>query len=733
MEESSPDISQILKSASRRLFVEAMLSAVTLPLLVLLLFSLTIFRFSSRQYLFFLAAMAVVVVPMFIIIALLYYYMQRRCLRYLLSWYREDRNPGSREDRAKALRLQRQISNLSYWHGLLVGMGIFLSIAIGMLAFGGLADFSLSSSLYYIILGLLLALTDFLITVFISQREMRKVMERFLTDCRDFGYSTGMSIGKRMAAFSATLLLLTLGITWLASTYEAGSLLREEQEMRGVDNVRLLALELDDIIDGGGSSRELEEAVDKLSLSGSESLAVLDTAGSIVYERRSPEIGEAAWGDLLETAAAKGEEVYSGFEQAEGKDYLLTGAVIDGEGWTVIRADITDANTRALARFSPTMILLLLIGAMTAAFLTLLMTHNIADPMKRLIKTCRRVGTGDLAVEIPVDSLDEIGELSSSYSEMLESLKGISTGLSETSSEVSEEADNIAAVSENLMGAIEELNALVQELSGQITGEVDQIRNVEETMQGVVDTISIAHSQASRSSEISVDAERLVGEGREHARESVRKINEFKDVLDQSMQAILSLGESSQKIGSIVDIIGRIADQTNLLALNAAIEAARVPEYGKGFSVVAEEVKKLAQEAAGSAQRINDLVLVIQEDAQTAISLMEKGTMGMYMGVETVDRTDQSLTSIAEIVGQMSRMAAAIAEASSREIEGSERLADSLKDMKGQVESNAASYQEIGASTEQQTQATVELTSTAEQLVEIAHRLIEMVKHFKTS
>ncbi|MFW6113718.1 MAG: methyl-accepting chemotaxis protein, partial [Actinomycetota bacterium] len=240
-------------------------------------------------------------------------------------------------------------------------------------------------------------------------------------------------------------------------------------------------------------------------------------------------------------------------------------------------------------------------------------------------------------------------------------------------------------------------------------------------------------AKANRSSEISADAERLVNEGREYAREAVRKITEFEQTLDESMQAILSLGESSRKIGTIVDIITRIAEQTNLLALNAAIEAARVQEHGKGFSVVADEVKKLAQEAAASAQRINDLVMVIQEDAHTAISLMEKGTMGMYVGMETVGHTDNSLVSISEIVGQMSRMAASIAESSSRELEGSERLTESLRNMRDQVESNAASYQEIGASTEQQTQATVELTGTAEQLSEIARKLIEMVDHFKSS
>jgi methyl-accepting chemotaxis protein len=273
----------------------------------------------------------------------------------------------------------------------------------------------------------------------------------------------------------------------------------------------------------------------------------------------------------------------------------------------------------------------------------------------------------------------------------------------------------------------------VQDLSGQIEHEVDQIRNVEEIMGGVARTISMSHTKASQSFEISQDAEKMVLEGREYAHDAVEKIAEFKDILDESMDAILSLGESSQKIGTIVEIITRIADQTNLLALNAAIEAARVPEFGKGFAVVADEVKKLAQEAAGSAQRIHDLVRVIQKDVETAKSLMEKGTMGMYVGMETVERTDHSLLSISDVVNQMARMAGSIAEASSQELDESEKLSYSLKAMKDQVENTAGAYEEIGASSEEQTAATTELTGTAERLSEIANKLQEMVAHFKIS
>jgi len=734
LETRAKEIEAVVYSSSRRLLLKAAFSAITIPIVVLALFSLTIFRFSSSQYLVFLLALAAVVVPLIIIFALSYMARQRHLVRSLSGWYEKERDPGSEADRALAQRLQKEIDSSSSEHALFVALGIFLSISLSVLLFGKYADFTPYMSVSYVSLGVPLALTDFFVTLFISHREMRPVLQMFLVDCQGFGYYTAAGIGRRLAMFSLTILVLALGITWIASSYISSDMLKQEMEDRGSDNVRLLAVQMDTLIAEDAPRRELEQEAAGLSFSEDERLAIYDERGMVTFEFFKGEISDEVWGELAVPLQEESADVISRFEQAGNREYLVSGAPLSlNEGWSVRRVVLSDTAFHTLWRLSPTMLLLLLVGIGVAAFLTLLMTHNISDPIKRLVKTCRIVGTGDLTVQVPVDSLDDMGELSGSYSEMLRSLREISGELRDTSGEVSEGAVSIVAVSEQIMAAIEELNALVQDLSEQMVHEVDQIKNVEDIMGSVADTISTAHAKASQSFEISQDAERAVMEGREHAQDAVEKIAEFKNILDETMDAILSLGESSQKISTIVDIITRIADQTNLLALNAAIEAARVPEFGKGFAVVADEVKKLAEEASGSAYRIHDLVRIIQQDVETAKNLMEKGTMGMYVGVETVERTDSSLLSISDIVNQMARMAGSIAEASSLEMDESERLSQSLTSMKEQVENTAGAYEEISASSEEQTAATSELTTTAERLSEIAKSLEEMVAHFKIS
>ena len=721
-------------AASRRLTFKVSLLAGTLPLVVLALFSLTVFRFALRQYLVYVLAIGTLVIPLVIICVLVYWNLQRRLYRRLRSWYERPRDPASESDRILAVKLQGDLYRSAFKHGVLVSLTIFLSLTLGVLIFGRFADFTPNLTVSYIAFGLIMGLTEWFLTVFLSHREMRGVMGILLASCAGFGYHTATGFGKRLASFAAVLITLTLGITWIASSYLSSENLREEMEKRGLDNVRLLAQRLGSAISEEAPFSDMDAIVEELAITPQENLRVLDTDGDVYFAREKEPLEEAAWQELVSDLPGAGGEAASSIEIHGGHEYLVTASALpDLPGWKLLRSDRTNVSFYAMWQLTPTMILLLLFSMVVAAFLVLILYHNISDPLKRLVATCRVVAKGELDADVPLDSLDDVGELASSYGEMLASLRRVSKGLLETSDEVSEGAENIVAASEEIMASIEELNALVQNLSSEIEDEVEHIVKVEEIMNGVAETISLSHTQAAQSQEISQDAERLVLEGRESAREAVQKIGDFKEMLDVSMDAIISLGESSRKIETIVDIITRIADQTNLLALNAAIEAARVPEYGKGFAVVADEVKKLAQEAAASAQQISDLVKAIQKDVDTARTLMEKGTMGIYVGMETVNRTDQALLSISETVSLMSRLAENIAQASSRELDLSERLAASLEAMRSKVENTAQAYEEINTSSEQQTQSTTELTATAEKLVEVAHYLLDLVSQFKIS
>ncbi len=179
----------------------------------------------------------------------------------------------------------------SYEHALFVSLGILLSVTLGVLFFGRFADFTPYTSLAYISLGVMLALTDFFVTLFISQREMRPVLRIFLADCEGFGFYAAPGIVWRLAAFSLVIMLLALGIAWVASSYISSDMLKLDMEKRGRDNVRLLVIQLDALLDEGAPERQLQEVAAELALSDDEMLVVYDERGEEAFSFSQGEVG----------------------------------------------------------------------------------------------------------------------------------------------------------------------------------------------------------------------------------------------------------------------------------------------------------------------------------------------------------------------------------------------------------------------------------------------------------
>ncbi len=211
---------EAFRAASRGLTYKVSLSAGTLPLVLLALFSLTIFRFAARQYLVYILAIGTLVIPLVAICVFLYDRMQRRLYRRLRSWYQQPRDPASESDRELAVRLQGDLYRSAFKHGALVSLTIFLSLTLGVLLFGRFADFTPNLTISYIAFGIILGLTEWFLTVFISHREMRPVMEVLLSSCAGFGYYAATGLRKRLASFAAVLVILSLGTVWIASSPE---------------------------------------------------------------------------------------------------------------------------------------------------------------------------------------------------------------------------------------------------------------------------------------------------------------------------------------------------------------------------------------------------------------------------------------------------------------------------------------------------------------------------------
>jgi methyl-accepting chemotaxis protein PixJ len=314
------------------------------------------------------------------------------------------------------------------------------------------------------------------------------------------------------------------------------------------------------------------------------------------------------------------------------------------------------------------------------------------------------VSRGDLTIRANVTP-DEIGTIADSYNAIIRSLRQIVQQVQTASQSVTLTAQgNEASVKQ-----------VVDETSRQTTvilAALNQVEQMAQSSQGVADRAKQAEAQVER-------ANQVVQAGDEAMNRTVIGISAIRETVSETAKKVKRLGEASQKISKVVNLIGDFAAQTNLLALNAAIEAARAGEEGRGFSVVAEEVRALAQQSATATADIEQLVEEIQLQTNEVVTAMEAGTEQVVMGTQLVEESRQKLTQIATVGNQINELIQEIAQSASAQTEASSSVSQTMK-----------SVATIADQTSKQSEA---VANSFSQLLEVAQGLQVSVAQFKVS
>jgi methyl-accepting chemotaxis protein len=356
---------------------------------------------------------------------------------------------------------------------------------------------------------------------------------------------------------------------------------------------------------------------------------------------------------------------------------------------------------------------------------------RILRPLRDLGGTMMLVGKGDLTVRAKVTREDEIGLLAGECNVLIESLNDIA-------SQVRRSADSVSASASELSASAEEINSSTIEISSSVQqiahGAELQSRKVDETSRGmaqITSTTKEVASQAAQAAAMSQEAAQVARAGEEATEQAIVKIAEVQQAIETLASSVEVLGKRSEQIGGIVDVITSIADQTNLLSLNAAIEAARAGESGRGFSVVAEEVRKLAEGSGHAAEQIGELIKEVQAETSKAVRYMEIGTREVEVGNEVVGRSGKALRAINDAVSRTSSLADSIAKSMNEQSERTATVDKAMHEIAAVVEQNAASAEETAAAAEQQTACMEEITASAQDLADMAQRLDDAVHKFQ--
>ncbi|MGC9491429.1 methyl-accepting chemotaxis protein [Vibrio genomosp. F10] len=388
-----------------------------------------------------------------------------------------------------------------------------------------------------------------------------------------------------------------------------------------------------------------------------------------------------------------------------GQEVFVAATYVPSMDWFVVGVVPTEEVFADLNATAQKMLLTTLAVAFVFIVMGIFLANSIINPIKLLAERFTELGKGegDLAQRIEVKSNDEIGQLSTGFNGFIEKIHSTMIEVASTSGSLSNAAESVSDKATRTLD-----NSQVQR---------DQTIQVVTAINEMGATINEIASNAATAAETANEASDNTRVGQTVVSKAKEVISRLADDVESTSQVVTQLATTTKDIGSILDVIRDISEQTNLLALNAAIEAARAGEQGRGFAVVADEVRNLASRTAASTEEIQKMINQLQNDAKDAVSAMEAGQAVTFEGVESTDEAVKVLLSISERIMDIS--------------DRNTQVATATEEQSTVVDTINQNIEEINTINEVTTGTAEELASASQELRQLSERLDNMVGRFK--
>ena len=423
-----------------------------------------------------------------------------------------------------------------------------------------------------------------------------------------------------------------------------------------------------------------------------------------------------------------------------------------------VKADLAERVQLTLGAMGLMSAVSLLLGVLFA-FGT---TRSIVRPVRQVAEAAERLAAGDLSVSrLHVTSRDEIGDMARSVARALTHLRETMAAVAASSEQVAVAAAQLSSTSEEAASASQEMTGAVAQIAGRAQEQTTSASVVSEAMSQLQDSFGQiargAGEQASSTQESAEGVSRVLAEmqnvatgvervtaasalaaeaalaGAGVVRQSVAGMRELQGAVGSAAAQVQELAKASQKIGEITEVITEIAEQTNLLALNAAIEAARAGEAGRGFAVVADEVRKLAERSSRSAAEIGQLLAGVQKATARVSQSMQAGSSQAEAGVALTESAGRALEEIRTAVEGTDREVRGITASVSRVAESNQRVMAAIQSVAAVAEENSASTQQMAAGTQQVMASILQVTEGARETAAAAEEVSAAVEEMSAS
>ena len=482
---------------------------------------------------------------------------------------------------------------------------------------------------------------------------------------------------------------------------------------------------------------ELQKVVTNIKVGEKGWAFLLDKTGKYMSDRATEKNMKLAITDEKNSSLAEaGKEIlknkHGRTAYTEGNNrYLLYYEEMPSTGWIIVLSMPEEELYAPLKALLLRQIIVAIVAIVLVFFGILLYTRFITNNINEVKRLSALMADGDLRAEMVITSRDEFGQMGQNFNLMITNLRKLLHKIIDNSQQVAASSQELTASAQETARATEHITITIQDVSAVVADQVVYANQTTHSVNEISGKIIHINNEMQNVTAMTTKATSKAVEGHKVVAHAIQQMNLIENKIGTATEVVNILGNKSREIDNIISLITNIAGQTNLLALNAAIEAARAGEQGRGFAVVADEVRKLAEQSEAAAKQISAIIREIQRETNTTVKVMSESTSSVQEGIIMVNKAENTFAEIEQAIQTMASQTRSISQDITGISTDSIAIVESVNNISQSTKETSNSTQNVAATTEEQNAAMEEIQSAATMLAKMAEELDENINLFK--